>query len=89
MSEPHTITKNLNLKIRLMPCAAKKQAERQMQSLLRGKEIKVNDLEVLDTILNKLPKLYIHCLTVKSGKKSLSGDMIKRIRFERGLDPRP
>jgi hypothetical protein len=45
----------------------------------------IEDLEVLDKVLNMVPD----DTEFQSGTKILSLELVKRLRFERGLDVRP
>lgn len=59
-------------------------------SLIRsGFDVKVDNLEVLDEILTSLTNLEESSLIILSGEKEMEIDMVKRLRFDRGLDVRP
>lgn len=68
---------------------AKSHALRILGELRSGKSCELDCLEVLDEIIKLATDEDKERFFVWSGREQWSWDMLYRIRFERGLDPRP
>ena len=89
VSEQHSMPKPVDMVIELQKKNTVELANNCIADLRIGTKVIINDLEVLDAVLNKLTKLERHCVQMQSLTKTLTVPMVERLRFERGLDPRP
>lgn len=87
-SEPHIATP-AKPGILLVPKNSKAKAEEVLNELKSGKSCKVDCLEVLDDILRLMSEEDESNFTIWSGHHHIDWAMIKRLRFDRGLDVRP
>lgn len=68
---------------------AKSDALKILNDLRNGKSCELDSLEVLDEIIHLATNEDKENFLIWTGTKHWSWDMLYRIRFERGLDPRP
>ena len=87
-SEPHRIMPAMG-KLILKPSAAADKAAKILLLIRAGLDVELDCIETLDEILMALTSLETHCLMVYSCKGAMTVEMVKRLRFERGLDVRP
>ena len=73
------------MKLQLLPNTSAQQAEELLQQMRAGHIATTDNLEVLDQLLRSNNGT----LEVWSGDKQWDIDLLQRIRFQRGLDPRP
>ena len=76
-------------RIILGPCRAKDRAVEALTLLRGGDDVHIDCLETLDEIVHLLTRLEEFCLEVHSTKGAMPVELVKRLRFDRGLDVRP
>lgn len=73
----------------LLPDTSKSKASEALKELRAGNNYETDDIFVLDEILQNLTEEDKEKIIVWSGLRPLGFDLLYRVRFERGLDPRP
>ena len=73
----------------ILPSTEKEKATKALNALRGGANYEVEDLDVLDEILRNMTSEDRERFLAWSGSRAWDWAMLERIRFERGIDPRP